>query len=134
MNFLQVATQKVIQDVWAANLITGGVILVVMGWLFKKWWDTVEQRLKAAEEKAEAARGHGETIERNYIKRFEDVHRQMDSNKNQIKDHFTEEIKQVTHEKNNYRQKQAIVTTEIATNQQHMMRTIDEIKNLIAKK
>lgn len=143
MDLLQVSVktaQNVVQDVWAANLITGAVILAVIGWLFKKWWDTVEQRFESARieakdamKKASEAKEHGEEIEKNYVKRFEDVHREMESNKNQIKDHFTKEIKEVVHDKNNYRQTQAIVTTEIATNLANMIKTFDEIKRQIFK-
>lgn len=94
-------------NVWVANIVTGGTVILVIGWLFNRFVKTNDDRINATDIKAEAARHKAHEIERNYIKRFEEVHEKIDETKQELKDHFTKEINEVIRDKSNYRIEQS---------------------------
>lgn len=118
-----------IDNIWAANIATTAVIVAVFGYLYKRNETHRDKCIQDAVLDAKSAKQHGEKIEKNYIQRFDDVHRELAENKEEIKDHFTKEIKEVTHDKNNYRYKQGMITTQISNDIAHLVKAVDEIKN-----
>ena len=116
------------ENIWIANVATATVITGVIAFFFKRYVDQNDTRMDHMEKKAEAAKIHGETIDKTYIKRFEDVHKVVNHTKEEIKDHFTKEIKEVVHDKNNYRQQQAILTTEISRDVTNLVKSFEEYK------
>lgn len=82
---------------WLANFITAGVILTILSWLWQRFVKSNDRRIEEVEAKADE-------IEKNYIRRFEDVHHKIDETKEELKDHFTREIKEVTGESHRYKE------------------------------
>lgn len=85
------------ENVWIANIITGSVILTILAWLLQRFIKSYDRRLEEVEAK-------GEEIEKNYIRRFEEVHRKIDDTKEELKDHFTREIKEVVGDNHRYKE------------------------------
>lgn len=93
-------------QVWLANLVTGGVVLSVMGWLILRFIGSFEKRLAASEKKADE-------IEENYISRFKEVNLNLSASENNIRKDFNtrldrtdEKIDKVIHEKLEHRVQQ----------------------------
>jgi hypothetical protein len=109
-------------DVWAANILTGAVVVGLLRWFALKLIATYEKRLEKIDK-----------IEKNYLDRFERMHNAIENSEKRITEHFTEEIKQVTHDKNNYRQQQALLTGEMSTEVKNLIRSVDELKRKVEK-
>jgi len=107
------------ENVWVANIVTGGSILAVMIWFFNRFVKSYDDRLERAEKESQE-------IKKNYIRRFEEIHEKVDDTKDELKDHFTREIQGVKDEKNNYR---IIQSKEMGVIQTKLDHLTDMVKN-----
>lgn len=88
------------ENVWIANIVTGGFVVGIITWLFNRFINSYDKRLARAESKAEE-------IEKNYIHRFEDMHKSLDAATHNLREHFSKEISEVIRDKSAYRIEQA---------------------------
>lgn len=93
-------TTTMMDKVWLANIITGGVVVTVLGWLLIRFIQNYDTRLSKTEEEAAE-------IKKNYIRRFEEVNEKIDETKEELKEHFTTKIEEVIRDKSNYRIEQS---------------------------
>lgn len=84
------------ENVWVANIISGATTITVLAFFISRLIRGYDDRIKAAEEKAEE-------IEQNYIKRFEDVHKKIDRTKEEI----FHKIDASSRDRSDYRERQA---------------------------
>src|SRR5688572_23055024 len=68
---------QITSNIWIVNLLTGGLGIVILSYLLKKWISSYEKRLEKAEEKAEE-------IQVNYNRKFREVNEKIDTTKDEI--------------------------------------------------
>lgn len=124
---------SVVNEVWAANLVTGGVVIGVFGYFWHRFMKSIDDRIAEANSKAVEAKAHGEEIEDNYKKEFREVRKELAQNSEEIKNHFTKEIQQLSHEKNNNWQRQALQNGEMTADMRNLLRVMEDIKIRVFK-
>lgn len=75
---------QIMENVWIANLVSTGVVLAVLGFLFKRFVTENDRRHEESEGRIHAAEKEAAEIKENYIKRFEGVHTKIDQTKDEI--------------------------------------------------
>lgn len=79
------------ENVWIANIVTGGFVVTLIAWLFNRMIRSFDLRLTKAEEKAEE-------IETNYNEKFREMTRNISASEQNIREHFNRRLDQ-TNEK-----------------------------------
>lgn len=105
------------QQIWVANIVTGGAILSVMIFFIRRFIKDYDDRLRRAEVKAEE-------IEENYIRRFEEVNERLEDKTAEIKKHFDEKVETINRDRTQYREQQARMNGILETKMDFIIKTI----------
>ena len=110
--------ENIVSGIWAANIVTGGIILAVLVWLLQRFIKSYDDRLMKVEEESKE-------IKENYIKRFDEVHKKIDASSFEIRKHFDREIRQVIKDRHENEVEAAKQLSKIETKLDNLIRNIN---------
>lgn len=116
-------------NIWIANIVTGTLIIGVLGWFVRKLIADNDARHKAAMERITAVDARSTNIEKNYIRRFEEIKEKQNKDKEEIIDRIGERIQQMEKESSAHREHQQRWMGTIETKVEGIARQCDEWSN-----
>jgi len=116
---------KMGETIWLANMLSGGVIVSLLIFFFKRVlksiFDSIAANKKEHDERIEKAEFNASEIRKNYIKRFEDVH----CVQHETKDLLLERLQEMKDEKIEYRMQQIEIMADIKHGIENLKKDIE---------
>lgn len=117
------------ESVWIANLVTGTVVIMVIGWLFSRFVKNYDSKIDEIKIMATTNAKRIEEIEEQSLNKIDSLKDQLANSERRL----SEEIKLVVADKNNYRLTQTTQMTRVETKQELIIGTLKEIKEHVFK-
>lgn len=113
--------KEISQNIWLGQTALG-ILLALLSYFMVRYARTNDERHEKNEDRMNKIEKEGDEIKKNYIRRFEEVHEKIDDTKEDLKDHFTREIKEVVADKHRYRERTNRELGEISTKIDYIIR------------
>jgi hypothetical protein len=126
MIIIQTLLETSAVNVWVANIATGTMILGVLGYFLKKFVSDNEARHKSASDRIAAVDARSSNIEKNYIRRFEEIKEKTNQDKEEIINRIGERIQAMEREGSQHRENQQRWMGTIETKVEGIARQCDE--------
>lgn len=118
-------------NIWIANLVTSVGVGGILIYFFKRYVNQQDDRNKALDQKVADCDERSDLIEKNYIKRFDDVNKEINQSNNRLGEKISEEIKELTKSINESEKESIKEMAKMSGRVENMQNDFNQIKRVL---
>lgn len=118
-------------NIWIANMVTSVGVGGLLWYGFKRYVTQQDDRHKLLDSKVDDCDDRSDKIEKNYIKKFDEVRKEINDSNKELGSEITKEIREITKDKNAADLALVKELAEMKGDMKHLQDSFNQIKRVL---